>query len=220
MIFKNLIKTYKNNQVLNIDNIEFQEGLIYSIIGSNGSGKSTLGKILSGVIKTDSNKNISNKDITYMEQNSFGFNLSVLNNCLINSKNRKKDLVKAKELLKVLNMSDLGKSNASKLSGGETSKMALVRILLNPTKYVILDEPTSAMDIDSMLKAEELIKDINKKNHITFIIITHSISEAKRISDRVIFLKDGKIIEKGNCLDVLNNPKTIELKNFIELYSK
>lgn len=220
MKLNNIIKSYNNKVVLNVKHLNIEEGHIYSIIGSNGSGKSTLARILSGVIKTDSKEKISNNDITYMEQNSFGFNMSVLNNCLINSKNKKIDSIKVKELLKYLNMGNLIKSNASKLSGGETSKMALVRILLNSTKYIILDEPTSAMDIDSMLKTEQLIKDINKEYNTTFIIITHSISEAKRISDKVIFLKDGEIIEEGNTLDILNKPKTVELKDFIELYAK
>lgn len=216
MEISNIKKTYNNKVVLDIDKLNIQEGCITAIIGANGSGKSTLGKILCGIIKADNSLELP-KNIAYMPQENYAFDMSSIKNILLNSKDKVKDLERAKVLENLLEISDLEKQNAKKLSGGETSKMAIARILLNPSDIIILDEPTSAMDVKSILKTEELIKQVNLEYKNTIILITHSISQAERIANDIIYLEEGKILEQGPINSVLDNPSTESLKEFIKI---
>ena len=114
-----------------------------------------------------------------------------------------------------LDLSSLKDKNASRLSGGETQKIALARILMEKHDVLILDEPTSSMDINSAIKAEKEIVDYCENNKSTLILATHSMQQAKRIADVVIFLMGGKIIEKGEPNMIFAHPNFKETKDFI-----
>jgi len=102
------------------------------------------------------------------------------------------------------------------LSGGERAKVALLRTSVLETEVTILDEPTAAMDIESSMKAEELIRNLSKDNR-TVIVVTHDVYQAKRIADYVIFMDKGKILEMGNKDEVLGNPKNKLLKQILNI---
>ena len=102
------------------------------------------------------------------------------------------------------------------LSGGERAKIALLRTAVLETKITILDEPTASMDIESSIKAEELIKQLAIGGR-TVIIVTHDVYQAKRIADYVIFMDKGKIIEMGNKEYVLNNPNNKLVKQILNI---
>ena len=210
----NIKKTYNEKVVLDVNELNIKEGEITALIGPNGSGKSTLAKCLSGVIK-NSCKWEQKVNVTYMPQKIYAFKLSVLNNVLLTSKDKKKDLKRARELISELKIEEIEKQKASSLSGGEAQKMALARILLNPSALVILDEPTSQMDIASIKNSEKIITKINKEFGITFLLITHSIPQAKRIAKNVVFLDKGLIKEEGKTSQILSSPKTDSLKEFL-----
>lgn len=215
MKVSNAYKQYKGKVVLDIPSFEFESGKIYAVIGANGSGKSTLGKVISKIIK--SKVEVDCDDIAYMSQQNYAFSMSTLKNVLLTSNDKKKDLKKAKKYMERLDIWSLRKQNASKLSGGETAKMALARILLKPREVLILDEPTAAMDVNSTISSEELISIYHKENKNTIILITHSISQAERLADTVIFMNDGRIEEVGSPKQVLSSPKSDKLKSFIKL---
>nr|MCR4747008.1 tungsten ABC transporter ATP-binding protein [Clostridiales bacterium] len=99
-----------------------------------------------------------------------------------------------------------------------TAKMALCRTVLSDAQVLLLDEPTAAMDIESTLAAEEIIRRVNRESGATIIMITHSLSQARRLSDMLVFMKDGKVIETGETKKVLNAPDKTETKEFLEFF--
>ena len=222
MKVKNLKKTYDGKNVLSVEEFDFIPGKIYAIVGANGSGKSTFLKLLSGDIKSDikseSFEAIGQK-LCYMPQKNYAFKMSTLKNILLTSSNIKADTPYALELMKDLKIDHLATQQASKLSGGETARMALCRIMLSNASIILLDEPTAAMDIESTVLSEELIRNYNRKNHATVIMVTHSINQAKRLSDELIFMKDGHIIEHGPTTCVLSSPVKEETKEFLDFFS-
>jgi len=208
----NLKKTYKDRDVLDIDGFAFENGKKYALIGANGSGKSTLIKIIAKVISPDKGSvTIEGKNkIAYMPQKPLGFNLSVTNNMKIAGGN---DFM---PLLEKLGLIHLKKKNASRLSGGETQRVALARMLAVGGEIMLLDEPTSAMDIESATLAESLLLEETKSKLVIFA--THSIQQAERLADIIIFLHEGKILEylpAGEFRKTCQNEKT---KEFIGRY--
>lgn len=212
------VKKYNNNVVLNIDNLNLEDKRIYAVIGLNGSGKTTLMESIaglrslsSGTIKyNDLNLEDVRSDISIMLQSSYLFTGSVLSNIICGLKFRKyKDEEIKRRLnkyLDIFNIEELLNKNSKKLSGGEQEKVCLLRAAILETNLTIFDEPTSSMDIESTLKAEELIKNMAKEQR-TVVVITHDIYQAKRIADEVIFMDRGKVIEIGKKDDIFNNPK-------------
>ena len=184
-------KTYKGRLVLDMPSLGLEGGKVYSVVGANGSGKSTFAKILAGITDADEGEGAL-ADVGYMAQKSYAFNMSLEKNILINGDDKER----CKKLMEVLNISHLACNKAKTLSGGETAKMALARIMMKDYKVLILDEPTAAMDRESVSLAEELIKEYCKQTQCVTILITHSLEQAKRMSDEIIEIDYGKIIKR------------------------
>ncbi len=208
-------KTYNGRLVLSLPELELQEGKITAVIGPNGSGKSTFAKILAGIERADGKKPIlSGISVGYLPQKSFPFRMSTEKNILQNGN----DPVRAAELMKRLGIDSLAGQSAKKLSGGETARMALCRILMRPYDLLVLDEPTTAMDMESTLAAEKLLREICSGQNCALVLITHSISQAGRISDRVLVLHDGNLVEQGDSAQVLRDPRQEQTRRFLEFY--
>ena len=208
-------KTYAERVVLSLPELELPRGEITAIIGPNGSGKSTLAKILAGIERADEKRPIlSGVTVGYLPQKSFPFRMSTEKNILQNGN----DPVLARALMKELRIDALAGQSAKKLSGGETARMALCRILMKRYELLILDEPTAAMDMESTLAAEGLIRRYCTETGCGVLLITHSISQARRIADRVIVLHQGRLIEQGESVQVLSKPKQAKTKSFLEFY--
>lgn len=208
-------KTYNKRVVLSLPELEFEAGWITAIVGPNGSGKSTFAKILAGIERPDEKREIiSGVSVGYLAQKSFPFRMSTEKNILQNGNNP----VRAHELMKMLGIDALAKQSAKKLSGGETARMALCRILMRRYDLLILDEPTTAMDMESTLAAEKLMQETCREQGCALVLITHSISQARRIADRVIVLRQGELIEQGDSAQVLSEPKQEQTKRFLEFY--
>lgn len=222
------VKNYGSTRVLDIDKLEIKEG-IYVILGSNGSGKSTLLSCIAGLNNLSSgeilydNKEFSNatrNSISILVQKPYLFRNTSYENIIkgLEFKKVKKDEIENR-VNKYLNYFDVNlllNKKSHWLSGGERAKIALLRTAVLETDVTMLDEPTSAMDIESSIKAEKLIKDMATKNK-TVIIVTHDVYQAKRIADYVVFMDKGKIIEKGQKEDVLNNPKNALIKQILNI---
>ena len=208
-------KTYNGRMVLSLSELMLPEGKITAVVGSNGSGKSTFAKVLAGIETTDDRRPIlEGVSVGYLPQKSFSFRMSVEKNILQNGS----DLLRAAELMKTLGIEQFAKQSAKKLSGGETARMALCRILMRSYELLILDEPTTAMDMESTLCAEKLIRKTCKEQGCALLLITHSISQARRIADRVIVLHQGRLVEEGETAQVLNDPQQEQTKRFLEFY--
>ena len=208
-------KSYGKRVVLSLPELELPQGEITAIIGPNGSGKSTLAKVLAGIERADDKKPIlPGVSVGYLPQKSFPFRMSTEKNILQNGN----DPARARALMKELGIDALAGQSAKKLSGGETARMALCRILMKRYELLILDEPTAAMDMESTLAAESLIRQYCVETSCGVLLITHSISQARRIADRVIVLHQGRLIEQGESVQVLSKPKQEKTKSFLEFY--
>lgn len=216
---KNLKKQYGDKIVTDIENLEIEEGKKYALIGANGSGKTTLLRILAkgeneylGTVDIDKKTNVG-----YMPQKSFGFSMSVLHNMMLTSrlKNIKYSKRQAILLLEKLKLGSLRKKNASRLSGGETQRLAIGRLLTVKFDLLLLDEPTASMDTDSTYLTERVLDDYLNENQAALIFATHSINQAERFADQIIFLADGKIAEQGTA-QILLQPQTATLKDFLK----
>lgn len=217
------LKEYNETKVLQVENIKFEEGRIYAILGLNGSGKSTLLQCIAGTcpltkgkIKYNDKNFISQKNnISLMMQYPYLFNCSAKENIIMGLKFRElspKDIqYRFENYAKYFDIGEIINKNGKRLSGGEAAKVAMLRAVIQETEVVILDEPTASMDIESTIKAETLIKDImNEKK--TIIIVTHDLYQAERISDEVIFMDKGKILEMGEKNKIFNNPTNPKLR--------
>ena len=210
-------KTYEGRRVLNMPGFELQEGCITAVIGANGSGKSTLAKVMAGIEPADQKKKVLPAGISvgYMPQKNYAFRMTTEKNILLNGN----DKDKAEALMEALQLLPLARQRAKKLSGGETAKMALVRLLMGNYELLILDEPTAAMDMESTLAAEDLIRSCCKETGCAVLLITHSIQQARRIADRMIYLHEGCLIEQGETEQLLNRPLKDETRRFLEFYA-
>ena len=206
-------KLYGEKLALDVD-YSFEEGKIYAIIGNNGSGKSTLLNVLARQIRFEGEITLPG-NVVYMTQAAYNFDFSVKQNVLLfvpkNDVQKRQD---AERMMKEIGLSGLAKKNANKLSGGEGQKTALLRTLMQDAKVLLLDEPTSSMDVTSTKIAEKLVLEYQKKTGCTVFIVTHSVAQAEAISDEIFFFDSGKLVEHGK--DIVQNPESEQLKTYLQ----
>mgnify|MGYP003296399819 CR=1 FL=1 len=208
-------KTYEKRTVLDFPGVELQPGKIYAVIGANGSGKSTFAKILSGILPADKKgKHVSGGTIGYMPQKNYAFRMTTKANILLNGK----DEARSNALMDAIGLRELENKRADRLSGGETARMALVRLMMKRYDTVLLDEPTAAMDMETTLLSEGLIADYVKETGCSLILVTHSLQQARRIADEVWYFHKGRLLEAGGKDRVLGSPERAETKQFLEFY--
>jgi ABC-type multidrug transport system ATPase subunit len=215
MRISKITKSYSGLQVLNFPGREVERGRIYAVIGANGSGKSTLAKIVAGIIPAyEKAKCIDGVSVGYMPQKNYAFRMSTMSNILLNGN----DIERAKKLTKTLGIEHLHNKRGHLLSGGETARMALVRLMMKTYDLVILDEPTAAMDMESTLISEKLIKDYVNESRCALILVTHSLQQARRIADEVWYFHKGALLEAGLKEKVLDEPLEEETRQFLDFY--
>jgi len=213
---KNLKKNYNGRTVLDIESLNFQKRKIYAIVGPNGSGKTTLLNILNLLEKPDKGQisfydqeiaNKSNSDIlesrrrmTLVNQDPFLFHSTVYDNIAyglkIRSLSSAEQLIRVKNALKMVGLSDFEKRRVNQLSGGEAQRVVIARALVIEPEVLFLDEPTANIDQKHIDVVERIIKKIKKEIKTTVIFTTHDLSQAYRLADEVISLLDGKIIKQ------------------------
>ena len=208
-------KTYEKRCVLDFPGIQLQPGKIYAIIGANGSGKSTFAKILAGVLKADQKGPfLDTQSVGYMPQKNYAFRMTTKANVLLNGK----DEQRANALLDAIGLRELENKRADRLSGGETARMALVRLMMKHYDMVLLDEPTAAMDMETTLLSEKLIVEYVRETGCALVLVTHSLQQARRIADEVLYFHKGKLLESGPKEQVLYDPQKAETRQFLEFY--
>lgn len=229
LIIENLKHTY-DVQVLNDLNFHLEKYKSIGIIGVSGSGKSTLIRILSGMEKPTSGKVMINdievidnpeykKKVGFVFQNHNLFpHLSLKKNItLVLEKTRDKSKEEAEEIamkyLDLLHLSDQVNKLPKNVSGGQAQRASIARALSVNPDIIFLDEPTASLDpilTNEVLTAVEDLRDLGKE----FVFVTHVMSFVKDFADYVIYMHNGHIHEHG-LPDMLDNPKTEELKEFM-----
>lgn len=218
----NLSKTYHslNGETIAIENVSFNinEGDFISIVGPSGCGKSTILNIISGLDKEyKGNVNISeNITIGYMFQNDTLFEwLTILDNALLGLKISKKLDKENKNyvinLLKKYNLYEFKDKYPSNLSGGMKQRVALIRTLATKPDILLLDEPFSALDYQTRLKVSDDVFNIIKSENKTVLMVTHDISEAISMSNKIIVLSNRpSYIKNIHDINLTNKSSPIE----------
>jgi len=208
-------KTYDRTKVLDFPGLELQSGKIYAVIGANGCGKSTFAKILAGIVKSDQKGcPLDAVSVGYMPQKNYAFRMSTIANILLNGS----DKAQAVQLMDAIQIRHLENKRADRLSGGETARMALARLMMKHYDLTILDEPTAAMDMQTTALSENLIVSYVRQSGCALILVTHSLQQARRIADEVLFFHQGKLLENGPKEQVLYAPAAAETRQFLEFY--
>lgn len=215
MEIRHLSKTYGGKRVLDIPAFAFEPNTRYAVIGANGSGKSTLVRLLAGVIPADPGAAISGGgSVGYMPQKSLGFRLSVQRNLRLGVRDAQAG-ERCARLAAELGLDTLAKRDGGSLSGGETARLALARVLAGRWDTLILDEPTAAMDVSAALRAEACILEYQRSTGCTLILITHALGQAERLGEQVLFLYEGQLLEHGPAEQVLHHPALPETRQFL-----
>ena len=204
-----LTKKYGQKTVLDIKSLTIEKEKITCITGPNGCGKSTLLNIISGIDDDFSGSVSYNgqalsrsivEHMTYVFQKPYLFKRSVLENIAYPLKLRglshEQRNKRAMEMMVRFEIEDLKDERADLLSGGESQKVALARALVFEPKLLLLDEPTSSIDPDSIEVMEREILDFNKKTQATIVIVTHNMDQASRLCHNILSLNQGKVVDQ------------------------
>ncbi len=212
---ENLVKEYSGRRVIDIKNLNVNDGEILAVAGANGSGKTTLLRITSGLMKADSGFVEAQGKILFMPQQSYAFRGSLKDNLLIglNGKDKKGEV---EEILESMELKHLSDKKAVSLSGGELQRLALCRLLIRPCSLLLLDEPTSSCDARGTELVVDAVKKYVEKHGCTVIMVTHSPIVAAKCADRMIILNDGGIEADGEPGEVMNAPSSEWAKSFIK----
>ena len=216
----NVQKRYGARVALDIQQLTIEPGERLAVIGTNGSGKSTLLRLLAGVLAPDTGTvqiaNFSRGDIGYLPQHPYAFDLSVQKNVELALAGEADKTKIAQAALERVGLLHLAKARANRLSGGETQRMALARVLAKPRKLLLLDEPTASADIAAIELIERAILDYVAQTGCTLVFSSHAPSQAMRLSTRVLALDGGRIGELGDTAQVLQNPQAESTRAFLK----
>ena len=238
-------KKFGDNEVLKDISLSVEEGQVVSIIGPSGSGKSTLlrcatlletmdggdliylgeytakadetGKSIYGT-KAELQKARQHFGLVFQNFNLFP-HYSVLKNIteppiLIGKRPKDEVYAEARELLKKMGLADKEDAYPYQLSGGQQQRVSIARALAMKPKILFFDEPTSALDPELTGEILHVIKELAAE-HMTMVIVTHEMSFARDVSDHIIFMDGGVIVEEGEPKELINNPKQERTKAFL-----
>ena len=214
-------------------NIHVQEGQFYTFLGPSGCGKTTTLRTITGFIKpTQGRVVVKGKDITDMpvEKRNIGMvfqnyalfpTMSVYENIAfglrVNKVNKTDIDRRVREMGKKVELSDKQlMRKVAELSGGQQQRVAIARALASNPKIMLCDEATSALDTLTTHSILGLLRDINKELGVTMVVITHSLSVAEQICNKVAVIEAGNIAEQGKTADVFGNPQSAATRLLIE----
>jgi putative lysine transport system ATP-binding protein len=237
---KNIHKKFDEQLVLNGINLDIHEKEVVSIIGSSGSGKTTLLRCLNllnepddGHIyflgddlmdqKTDIDHLRMHMGMVFQSFNLFQ-NKTVLENCtLAPIKLLKMEKIEAEKLamslLEKVGIRDFAHQSVNLLSGGQKQRVAIARALAMNPKIMLFDEPTSALDPEMVGEVLQVIKKLALEG-MTMVIVTHEMGFAKEVSDRVVFMDQGVILEMGTPEQIFESPKEERTQAFLKRFVK
>ena len=217
---ENLKKSFEDLDVLHDISLGVEEGEVVAIIGPSGSGKSTLLRCCTGLEQADSG--------TIHYEGSYGlvfhnFNLfphySVLKNIMdapisVQKQSKKEAEKEARRLLEKMGLGDKADVYPCQLSGGQQQRVAIARALALKPSILFFDEPTSALDPELTGEILKVIRELAEEK-MTMVIVTHEMSFARDVADRVIFMDGGYIIEQGDPKEVIEHPKEERTRQFL-----
>lgn len=247
LTMKNVRKSFGELEVLKDISISVNKGEVVSIIGPSGSGKSTLLRCATFLeqmndgelsymgeyaVRSENGKSVYEKDLkkyrTYFGLVFQNFNLfphfSVLKNLMdapvtVMKRDPKEVKETSLELLKKMGLENKADAYPCQLSGGQQQRVAIARALALKPEILFFDEPTSALDPELTGEVLKVIKQLAEEK-MTMVIVTHEMAFARAVSDRVIFMDRGVIVEQGDPEKVLGNPEEERTKQFLRNYQR
>ncbi len=237
--YKNVCKSYGKKEVIKNLNLYIEEGKFVSLIGSSGCGKTTTLKMVNGLIPINSGEILINgesihsynpdelrRKIGYVIQSIGLFpNMTVEQNISIVPELLKWDKEdihdRVIELMDMVNMpyKDYGNKYPSQLSGGQKQRIGVLRALAANPNVILMDEPFGALDPITRDIMQEEVRTLQRKLGKTIIFVTHDMNEALKLSDEIVFMDKGKILQKASPEEILENPANDTVKEFLGLHA-
>lgn len=236
---RHLAKNFGSKEVLKDINLDVYPGEVVSVIGSSGSGKSTMLRCInkleeatSGEIlfnetnildrKTNINKLRENIGMCFQSFNLFN-NIDVIGNCILalvkikKMKNEEATKIAEQELSKVGITPEFYHKKVTTLSGGQKQRVAIARALCMKPEIMLFDEPTSALDPEMVGEVLQVMKDLANQG-MTMVVVTHEMAFARDVSNKIVFMDDGVILESGEPKELFKNPKNDRTKEFLSRF--
>ena len=231
---QNIHKSFGKLEVLKGIDFSVQEGEVVCLIGKSGSGKSTLLRCINLLEKPDSGSiKVFNEDILHtknvnayrskvgmcFQQFNLFNNMNVLNNCVkpqmkVHHVSKEEAIQTAMFYLKKVGMDQFANADVRTISGGQKQRVAIARALCMKPEIMLFDEPTSALDPEMVQVVLNVMKELAKEG-LTMIVVTHEMSFARDVADRVVFVDQGVIEEQGTAQQMFTNPQSERTKAFL-----
>ena len=228
---ENVSKHFGSTEVLNNLSLSIDSSSFVTLLGPSGCGKTTTLRIIGGFEMPSSGRVYYNDtDITDLPPYKRSLNtvfqkyalfphMNVFDNIAfgLHLKKMKESEIREKvtRMLKLINLSGYESRDINSLSGGQQQRVAIARALVNEPKVLLLDEPLGALDLKLRKEMQIELKNIQKSLGITFIYVTHDQEEALTMSDTIIVMKDGNILQNGTPQDIYNEPECAFVADFI-----
>lgn len=223
----------ENKQILKNISLKINKGEVLGVLGINGAGKTTFIKCINRIIEPDSGdifidgKSINSmtqkeiaKLIAYVPQyNNNFFDINVLNTVMMgrilyaNQNFSENDRKIVYDLLKKMDLEVFAFRSIREMSGGERQRVFIARALAQQPKIIILDEPTSSLDLHNQLFILNMIDELAKKEELTIIMIIHDLNLASMFCDKLLMLKDGSIFAYGDTASIVNEENILSVYN-------
>ncbi len=227
----NVTKKFGNTTAVSNFSAELEDGHLICLLGPSGCGKSTLLNMLCGIIPvTQGQIFFDDKDVTKLPPDQRNIGMVFQNYALypymtvaeniafpLEVLKVKKDERKARveEIAKLVHVDNLLKRYPSELSGGQQQRVAIARAMVKKPQLLLMDEPLSNLDARLRLEMREEIRRIQKETGVTTVFVTHDQEEAMSISDSILLMKDGLLIQSGLCQELYVNPNSLFVAEFL-----
>jgi len=220
---QNVSKTYDERRVLTVDHLRIRRGEIFGLVGPSGAGKSTLLRLLNFLespttgrirfldVEFSSRGQVPlrlRRRVTTVFQRPILLNRSVQANVGYGLKLRSEEDVSEKvhQALDEVGLEGLARQRARTLSGGEAQRVALARAIVLEPDVLLLDEPTANLDPYNVGLIEEIVRERNREQGTTLVLVTHNVFQAKRLADRVALMLEGDIVEVADVETFFEDP--------------
>ncbi|MCI7565411.1 MAG: ABC transporter ATP-binding protein [Treponema sp.] len=227
----NVTKTFGQTTAVSNFSAELEDGHLICLLGPSGCGKSTLLNMLCGIIPVSQGQIFfDDKDVTKLppDQRNIGMvfqnyalypHMTVAENIAfpleIQKVKRDERKARVEEIAKLVHVDNLLRRYPSELSGGQQQRVAIARAMVKKPQLLLMDEPLSNLDARLRLEMREEIRRIQKETGITTVFVTHDQEEAMSISDSILLMKDGVLIQNGLCQELYVNPNCLFVAEFL-----
>ena len=228
---KGIVKRFDDETILKSLDLSIKDGEFVTLLGPSGCGKTTTLRIIAGFETPDEGEVLfAGKNINKVPPNKRNINtvfqryalfphLNVKDNIAFGLKLRKMPQSeidrKVEEMLELVNLKGFGNRGTTSLSGGQQQRVAIARAIVNEPKVLLLDEPLGALDLKLRKEMQIELKKLHERLDMTFLYVTHDQEEALTMSDTVVVMNHGEILQKGTPIDIYNEPANAFVADFI-----